>query len=53
MHPYFESDSEKGCLAPNEKDVKPANEEQRDQLRKAMFKAGYEWDAENRELIKL
>lgn len=53
MYPYFESDSETGCIAPNEGGVKPATKEQCDQLRKAMFKAGYEWDAENRELKKL
>ena len=33
--------------------VKPATKEQRDKLGKAMLKAGYNWDAEKKELIKL
>ena len=33
--------------------VKPATKEQRDQLKKAMLKDGYKWDADKKELIKL
>ena len=50
MYPHFASDSEKGCLAPNDEDVKPATKEQRDTLFAKMQKAGYEWDAEKKEL---
>ena len=35
------------------KNVHPATKEQRDKLEKAMLKAGYKWDADKRELIKL
>jgi len=53
MYPYFETDSKKGCLAPNDEDVKPATKEQRDFLSKKMYEAGYEWDAEKKELKKI
>lgn len=53
MHPYFMPDSKIGCLEPNEEDVKPATKEQRDKLEEAMLKAGYKWDADKKELIKL
>ena len=42
MCPYFKSDSNIGCLAPNDEDVKPATEEQRDLLFQKMKEAGYE-----------
>lgn len=45
MHPYFKTDSEKGCLAPNMEDLKPATKEQRDLLFQKMKESGYEWDA--------
>ena len=35
------------------KGVKPATKEQCDKLEKAMLKAGYKWDADKKELIKL
>ena len=50
MYPHFGSDSEKGCLAPNDEDVKPATKEQRDILFQKMKEAGYEWDSEKKEL---
>jgi hypothetical protein len=53
MYPYFDSDSENGCLAPNDEDVKPATKEQRDLLFQKMADAGYEWDAEKKELKKI
>jgi len=53
MYPHFESDSEKGCLAPNDEDVKPATKEQRDTLFAKMTDAGYKWDAEKKELTKI
>lgn len=53
MYPHFEFDSEKGCLAPNEEDVKPATKEQRDTLFTKMHEAGYEWDAEKKKLKKI
>ena len=53
MYPHFETDSKKGCLAPNDEDVKPATKEQRDLLFKKMKEAGYEWDAEKFEPIKV
>lgn len=43
MYPYFEPDSKTGCLAPNEEDVKPATEEQRNLLFQKMKESGYEW----------
>lgn len=52
MYPHFGSDSEKGCLAPNDEDVKPATKEQRDLLFTKMKEAGYEWDADKKELRK-
>jgi len=51
MYSHFDSDSEKGCLAPNDEDVKPATEEQRDLLFSKMEKAGYEWDSETKKII--
>lgn len=53
MYPHFESDSKKGCLSPNDEDVKPATKEQRDLLFQKMHEAGYEWDANNKELNKI
>ena len=53
MYPHFASDSEKGCLAPNDEDVKPATKEQRDLLFQKMKEAGYEWDADKKELKKI
>ena len=53
MYPHFASDSEKGCLAPNDEDVKPATKEQRDLLFQKMKEAGYELDAENKQLKKI
>lgn len=50
MYPHFGSDSEKGCLAPDDEDVKPATKGQRDLLFQKMREAGYEWDAEKKEL---
>ena len=44
MYPHFSSsDSEKGCLAPNDEDVKPATKEQQDTLFAKMKESGYEW----------
>jgi len=53
MYPHFDSDSKKGCLAPNDEDVKPATKEQCDMLFQKMHEAGYEWDAEKKELKKI
>lgn len=53
MHPYFEHDSDTGCLAPNEEDVKPATKEQRDLLFQKMKESGYGWDDNKKESIKL
>ena len=52
MYPYFDSNVEKGCLAPNEEDVKPATKEQRDILFQKMKESGYGWDANKNEPIK-
>ena len=53
MYPHFESDSEKGCLLPNDEDVKPATKEQCDVLMKAMADARYTFDFEKKELKKI
>lgn len=53
MHPHFESDSKKGCLAPNMEDLKPATKEQKGILFQKMKESGYEWDANKNEPIKL
>ena len=53
MYPHFASDSEKGCLAPNDEDVKPATKEQRDTLFAKMKEAGYEWNEETHELKEI
>ena len=53
MYPHFPSDSEKGCLAPNDEDVKPATKEQRELLFQKMKEAGYEWDVYKLELKKI
>jgi hypothetical protein len=50
MYPHFEFNSEKGCLAPNVEDIKPATKEQRDTLMKAMSDGGYTFDFEKKEL---
>lgn len=41
------------CFDKDPSDVCPATKEQREQLEKAMFDAGYEWDADKKELKKL
>lgn len=53
MYPHFVSDSEKGCLAPNDEDIKPATKEQRDLLFQKMKEAGYKWGEEKKELKKI
>ena len=53
MYPHFKSDSEKGCLAPNDEDVKPATKEQHELLFQKMKDAGYEWDSVKKELKKI
>ena len=53
MYSYLQDDSVKGCLAPNEEDVKPATKEQRDLLFQKMKESGYGWDDNKKELIKL
>ena len=53
MYPHFESDSKKGCLGPNDEDVKPATKEQRDTLTKAMSYAGYVWNTNKLELMEI
>lgn len=53
MYPHFEDDSVKGCLAPNNEDVKPATKEQRDLLFQKMKEAGYEFDFDKKELKKI
>lgn len=51
MYSYFEPDSETGCLAPNEEDIKPATKEQRDTLFAKIKESGHEWDADKKEII--
>ena len=51
MYSYFEPDSETGCLAPNEEDIKPATKEQRDMLFAKIKESGHEWDADKKEII--
>lgn len=53
MYPYFESDSETGCLAVNDGDLKPATKEQCDLLFKEIKKAGYKWNKNKKELKRL
>ena len=53
MYPHFESDSENGCLAPKDEDVKPATKEQRELLFTKMKESGYEWNADKKELKKI
>ena len=53
MYPYFVSDSENGCLAPKDENVKPATKEQRDLLYSKMKQEGFEWNAEKKELKKI
>ncbi len=53
MYPHFKSDSERGCLVPNDEDVKPATKEQCDTLFAKMKKVGYKWDEEKKELRKM
>lgn len=50
MYSYLQDNSVKGCLAPNEEDVKPATKEQRDLLFQKMKESGYEWDDNKKEL---
>ena len=53
MYPRFEPNAEMGCLAPKRENVKPATREQRDLLFAKMREAGYEWDADKKELKKI
>ena len=53
MYPHFATDSEKGCLAPNDEDVKPATKEQQDTLFAKMKNSGYEWDSDTKKLIEI
>lgn len=50
MYPHFAPDTEKGCLAPNDEDVKPATKEQRELLFQKIKEAGFEWHEENKKL---
>ena len=52
MYSHLELKSDDGCLAPEEEDVKPATKWQRDILRQRLKDAGYEWDSEDKILIK-
>ena len=52
MYFYLQDDSEKGCLAPKDEDIKPATKEQRDILFQQMKEKGYEWNADRKELKK-
>ena len=51
MYPSFKTDKESGCIASD--NIKPATKEQRDLLFQKMKEAGYEWDAEKKELKKI
>ena len=53
MYPHFDSDSENGCLAPKDENVKPATKEQRDLFYSKMKQEGFEWNAEKKELKKI
>ena len=53
MYPHFDPEIEKGCLAPNDEDVKPATKEQQDILFQKMKKAGYKWAADTKKLIEI
>ena len=53
MYPYFDPGIEKGCLAPNDEDVKPATKEQRDTLFAKMKNSGYEWDGDTKKLMEI
>ena len=53
IYPYFEYDSRTGCIAVNNEDIKPATKEQCNTLFQEMKEAGYEWNADKKELIKL
>ena len=52
MYPYFESDSETGCLVVNDGDLKLATKEQRDTLFEKMKLEGYRWDEDKKEVIR-
>lgn len=52
MYPHLEPESDGGGLAPEDGDVKPATKWQCDILRQKLKDAGYEWNSENRKLIK-
>lgn len=53
MYPHFKYDSERGCLAPNDEDVKPATKEQRDTLFAKMKDACYDFDFDKKVLKKI
>ena len=53
MYSHFDSDSEKGCLSPNDNDLKPATEEQRNIIMNAIAYEGYTFDFEKKELKKI
>jgi hypothetical protein len=53
MYPRFDANNEPGCLAPKREDVKHATKEQCDLLFAKMREAGYEWDADKKELRKI
>ena len=53
MYPHFATDSEKGCLAPNDEDVKPATKEQQDTLFAKMKEDGYKWYSDTKELMEI
>lgn len=52
MYPYFEPNSETGCLAVNDGDLKPATKEQRDTLFEKMKLEGYRWDEDEKKVIR-
>lgn len=52
MYPYFESNSETGCLVVNDGDLKPATKEQLDTLFEKMKLEGYRWDEDKKKVIQ-
>lgn len=52
MYPYFEPNSETGCLAVNDGDLKPATKEQRDILFEKMKLEGYRWDEDEKKVVR-
>ena len=53
MYPHFNPGIEKGCLAPNDEDVKPATKEQQDTLFAKMKESGYELDGNTKKLMEI